>query len=132
MSAQLGRENVHDLAPEEVARGIAEGKVLLVDVREPNETEVERYPEAFYLPMSEFDPAAIPDPAGRRGRVCLPLRQSLRHRLANGTGCGAPLRCTPRRGPEGLERTRAGNRELTRSAPKHQPFGRARAPACRL
>src|ERR1700730_15172701 len=66
MSAQLGRENVHDLAPEEVARGIAEGTILLVDVREPNETEVERYPEAFYLPMSEFDPAAIPDPAGRR------------------------------------------------------------------
>jgi len=66
MSAQLGRENVHDLAPEEVARGIAEGKVLLVDVREPNETEVERYPEAFYLPMSQFDPAAIPDPQGRR------------------------------------------------------------------
>jgi len=66
MSAQLGRENVHDLAPEEVARGIAEGKVLLVDVREPNETEVERYPEAVYLPMSEFDPAAIPDPQGRQ------------------------------------------------------------------
>ena len=32
----------------------------------PNETEVERYPEAFYLPMSQFDPAAIPDPQGRR------------------------------------------------------------------
>ena len=44
MSAQLGRDNVHDLAPEEVARGLAEGKILLVDVREPNETEVERYP----------------------------------------------------------------------------------------
>jgi rhodanese-related sulfurtransferase len=66
MSAQLGRENVHDLPPEEVARGLAEGTILLVDVREPNETEVERYPEAFYLPTSEFDPAAIPDPAGRR------------------------------------------------------------------
>src|SRR5499426_2881640 len=66
ISAQLGRENVHDLTPEEVARGLAEGKVLLVDVREPNETEVERYPEAFYLPMSEFDPAAIPDPQGRQ------------------------------------------------------------------
>jgi rhodanese-related sulfurtransferase len=66
MSAQLGRENVHDLTPEDVARGMAEGKILLVDVREPNETEVERYPEAFYLPMSEFDPAAIPDPAGRQ------------------------------------------------------------------
>src|SRR3954449_1210660 len=66
MSVQLGRENVHDLEPREVARGLVEGKVLLVDVREPNETEVERYPDAFYLPMSEFDPAAIPDPQGRQ------------------------------------------------------------------
>jgi rhodanese-related sulfurtransferase len=66
MSAQLGRENVRDLAPEEVARGLAEGRVLLVDVREPVETEVERYPEAFYLPMSQFDPAAIPEPNGRQ------------------------------------------------------------------
>jgi rhodanese-related sulfurtransferase len=66
MSAQLGRENVHDLSPEEVARGLAEGKILLVDVREPNETAVERYPDAVYLPMSEFDPSAIPDPAGRQ------------------------------------------------------------------
>jgi len=66
MAAELGRENVRDLAPDEVARGIAEGKILLVDIREPNETEVERYPEAVYLPMSEFDPAAIPDPEGRK------------------------------------------------------------------
>jgi rhodanese-related sulfurtransferase len=66
MSAQLGRENVRDLTPEEVARGLAEGRVLLVDVREPVETEVERYPEAFYLPMSQFDPAAIPEPNGRQ------------------------------------------------------------------
>src|SRR5437773_10436079 len=65
MSAQLGRDNVQDLQPEEVARGLAEGKILLVDVREPNETEVERY-QAFYLPMSEFDPTSIPDPASRR------------------------------------------------------------------
>ena len=66
MSAQLGRENVHDLEPQDVARSLAEGKVLLVDVREPVETQVERYPEAFYLPMSQFDPAAIPDPQGRQ------------------------------------------------------------------
>src|SRR5215470_9999833 len=57
---------VHDLSPEDVAHGLAEGKVLLVDVREPRETAVERYPDAFYLPMSEFDPSAIPDPAGRQ------------------------------------------------------------------
>jgi rhodanese-related sulfurtransferase len=64
--AQLGREDVHDLYPDEVARGITEGRILLVDVREPNETEVERYPQAVYMPMSEFDPAALPDPAGKQ------------------------------------------------------------------
>ena len=57
---------VRNLDPAEVARGLAEGKVLLIDVREPNETAVERYPDAFELPMSEFDPAAIPDPQGRQ------------------------------------------------------------------
>ncbi|HEY7246368.1 MAG TPA: rhodanese-like domain-containing protein [Xanthobacteraceae bacterium] len=66
MAAGMGRESVRDLGPEEVARGIAEGKVLLIDVREPNETELERYPEAFYLPMSVFEAAAIPDPQGRQ------------------------------------------------------------------
>jgi rhodanese-related sulfurtransferase len=66
MAAPLGRDSVQDLYPEDVAKGIAEGKVLLVDVREPNETEVERYPEAVYMPLSEFDPAALPDPAGKQ------------------------------------------------------------------
>jgi len=62
----LGRESVTDLYPDEVARGIAEGRILLVDVREPNETDIERYPEAVTMPMSEFDPAALPDPAGKQ------------------------------------------------------------------
>jgi rhodanese-related sulfurtransferase len=62
----LGRDDVQDLYPDEVAKGIAEGRVLLVDVREPNETEVERYPEAVYMPLSEFDPSALPDPGGRQ------------------------------------------------------------------
>src|SRR5262245_56985737 len=57
---------VQNLTPQDVARGLAEGRILLVDVREPNETDVERYPEAVYLPMSAFDPAAIPDPQGRQ------------------------------------------------------------------
>jgi rhodanese-related sulfurtransferase len=66
MSQPLGRNNVRDLEPAEVARGIVEGRILLVDVREPSETNLERYPEAFLLPMSLFDPHAIPDPDGRR------------------------------------------------------------------
>ena len=64
--AQLGRDDVHDLYPEDVAKGITEGRMLLVDVREPSETDNERYPEAVYMPMSEFDPSALPDPAGRQ------------------------------------------------------------------
>ena len=62
----LGRDDVQDLYPDEVARGLAEGTILLVDVREPNETDVERYPDAIYMPMSEFEPAALPDPQGKR------------------------------------------------------------------
>jgi rhodanese-related sulfurtransferase len=57
---------VRDLTPEDVARGLAEGSVLLVDVREPNETAIERYPGAVIVPLSCFDPAQIPDPKGRQ------------------------------------------------------------------
>jgi len=57
--------SVRDLTPQEVARGLQEGRVLLVDVREPNETAVERFPDAVVVPLSSFDPAAIPEPAGR-------------------------------------------------------------------
>jgi rhodanese-related sulfurtransferase len=58
--------NVLDLTPEQVARGLTEGRMLLVDVREPNETAVERYPGAVIVPLSSFDPDAIPDPEGRQ------------------------------------------------------------------
>src|SRR4029079_10123692 len=51
--------------PEDVARGLTEGKVLLVDVREPREIEIERIPVAIYLQISMVDPEAIPDPDGK-------------------------------------------------------------------
>jgi rhodanese-related sulfurtransferase len=57
---------VHDLTPEDVAKGMAEGRYLLVDVREPNEVAVEAYPGAVVVPLSTFDPAAIPDPMGKQ------------------------------------------------------------------
>jgi rhodanese-related sulfurtransferase len=56
---------VRDLTPQEVAQGLQDGRFMLVDVREPNETAVERFPQAVVVPLSSFDPAAIPDPAGR-------------------------------------------------------------------
>jgi rhodanese-related sulfurtransferase len=59
-------DEVQNLSPEEVARGLTEGRMLLVDVRELNETAVERYPGAVIVPLSAFDPAQIPDPAGKQ------------------------------------------------------------------
>jgi len=61
-----GEPRVHDLTPEDVARGLADGRMLLVDVREQNEVALERYPAAVVVPLSSFDPAAIPDPQGRQ------------------------------------------------------------------
>jgi len=60
-----GGPSVRNLTPEEVERGLAEGRMVLVDVREPNETALERFPGAVLVPLSAFDPAAIPEPNGR-------------------------------------------------------------------
>jgi len=57
---------VENLTPQQVAQGLREGKMLLVDVREPNETALELYPDAAIVPLSRFDPAAIPDPHGKQ------------------------------------------------------------------
>jgi rhodanese-related sulfurtransferase len=66
MADESGDPRVHNLTPEEVARGLAEERILLVDVREQNEVALERYPAAVVVPLSSFDPAAIPDPHGRQ------------------------------------------------------------------
>ena len=58
-------KRVRDLNPDEVARGMAENRMMLVDVREPNETAAESFPGAVLVPLSSFDPACIPDPQGR-------------------------------------------------------------------
>ena len=68
MSDQNSQESafkVRDLTPEEVADGLRQGRLLLVDVREANETALERIPGAILVPLSAFDPGAIPDPSGR-------------------------------------------------------------------
>ncbi|WP_295847972.1 rhodanese-like domain-containing protein [Tardiphaga sp.] len=58
--------SVQDLTPEEVSQGIADGRYLLVDVREPNEVEAEAYPDAVVVPLSGFDSADLPDLAGKQ------------------------------------------------------------------
>ena len=57
---------VHDLTPEDVSKGVADGRYLLVDVREPNEIAAEAFPDAVVVALSVFDPKAIPDPQGKQ------------------------------------------------------------------
>ena len=57
---------VRDLSPDQVALGLAEGRMLLVDVRERNEAAVETFPGAVLVPLSSFGPADIPDPEGKQ------------------------------------------------------------------
>jgi rhodanese-related sulfurtransferase len=59
-------QQVHDLTPEDVSKGMAEGRYVLVDVREPNEIAVEAYPDAVTAPLSSFDPVGLPDPGGKQ------------------------------------------------------------------
>jgi len=66
MSDMPRADEVTNLTPEEVAEGLRAGRMLLVDVREPNETVLERYPGAVIVPLSAFDPDAIPDPQGKQ------------------------------------------------------------------
>ncbi|MGJ4971072.1 MULTISPECIES: rhodanese-like domain-containing protein [unclassified Bradyrhizobium] len=61
----MGVAVVHDLTPQDVAQGIAEGRILLVDVREPNEVSAEAYPDGVVVPLSGFDPKLIPAPQGK-------------------------------------------------------------------
>ena len=62
----MADHQVYDLTPEEVSKGMTEGRYLLVDVREPNEVAVEAYPGAVVVPLSTFDPQDIPDPKGKQ------------------------------------------------------------------
>ena len=62
----MADHRVHDLMPDEVSKGMAEGRYLLVDVREPNEVATEAYPGGVVVPLSTFDPKAIPDPQGKQ------------------------------------------------------------------
>ncbi len=58
----MADHQVKDLTPEDVSKGMDDGRYLLVDVREPNEVAVEAYPGAVVVPLSGFDPRDIPDP----------------------------------------------------------------------
>ena len=54
-----------DLTPQQVKAALAAREILLIDVREPDEFAVEKIAGALNVPLSSFDPAALPDAGGK-------------------------------------------------------------------
>lgn len=57
---------VHDLDIATVKAGLANGSILIVDVREPHEFAVGHIPGSVSRPLSRFDPADLPNEPGKR------------------------------------------------------------------
>ena len=61
----LGKKAHREIGTDELAQMLSDGTALVVDVREPEEFADGHVPGAVNLPLSSFDPAAVPHPAGR-------------------------------------------------------------------
>jgi rhodanese-related sulfurtransferase len=57
---------IETLPPAEVAQLLKEGRILLIDVREPSEYAAERIHGALLYPLSTFDATVLPGDAPRR------------------------------------------------------------------
>ena len=62
----VGEVKVRHLDIDAVRAGIADGSMLIVDVREPHEYAMGHMPGAMLLPLSQFDPAMVPVGEGKR------------------------------------------------------------------
>jgi rhodanese-related sulfurtransferase len=62
----MNQPTIVDLDRAAVKRGMADGTIILVDVREPHEFAAGHIPGSVSLPMSVFDPGAIPSEPGKR------------------------------------------------------------------
>lgn len=54
-----------DLTPQQVKAGLEAREILLIDVREPDEFAAEKIAGAVNIPLSTFDPAALPQANGK-------------------------------------------------------------------
>ncbi|MGL4496033.1 MAG: rhodanese-like domain-containing protein [Beijerinckiaceae bacterium] len=78
---------------DEVRKGVADGSMLLVDVREPHEYAAGHIPGAVLFPLSTFDARALPEPAPGQQIVfsCRTGGRTLRA-IAASQAAGLPLR----------------------------------------
>jgi rhodanese-related sulfurtransferase len=57
---------VDNLDFDDIRNGLADGSIVLVDVREPHEWDAGHVTGSVLLPLSTFNPADLPDAQGRR------------------------------------------------------------------
>lgn len=61
----LNKKTNREIDAQELAAMLHDGRALVVDVREPDEFADGHVPGAINLPLSAFDPAAVPHPGTR-------------------------------------------------------------------
>ena len=61
---------IEDVSLEDLKRGLANGSIVLVDVREPNEWDAGRIPGALFNPLSAFDGQAAAGTSRCSCRAC--------------------------------------------------------------
>lgn len=57
---------IEELSAQDVARLLRDGRIILVDVREPDEFAAQRIPGALLCPLSTLDAAMLPPDGDRR------------------------------------------------------------------
>ncbi len=74
-----------------VKAGLADGSMLIVDVREPHEYAAGHIPGSVLLPLSQFDPAHIPQVSAKRIVFSCAAGVRSQHALAMAQAAGLPL-----------------------------------------
>lgn len=82
---------VNDLDIDDLKAGLADGSILLVDVREPHEFEAGHIPGAVSRPLSQFDPAELPSEPGKRVVFSCAAGVRSRHALAFAQSAGLAI-----------------------------------------
>lgn len=80
-----------DLDRDTVREGLADGSILLIDVREPQEFAMGHIPDSVSMPLSTFDPLAMPEADGRRIVFSCAAGIRSRHALMMAQAAGLPL-----------------------------------------
>ena len=79
-----------DLDREEIKAGLADGSILLIDVRETHEFVAGHIPGAISMPLSKFDAAELPETGKRIVFSCAAGIRSMHALMAANDG-GVPL-----------------------------------------